>query len=107
LGAAVKADGPTVVENIGAGRNVNKADRAESELGGECASNERQTADKATFQNAPETGDAVREHDAIDPKLHIGMIVADMEQAANRGILRNPGRLQQDFFDRLIIALGE
>jgi hypothetical protein len=35
------------------------------------------------------------------------MIVADVEQAADRGIWRNPGRLQQDFFDRLIDALGE
>src|SRR5262249_594203 len=82
LRTPVKTDSPTVVKNVGTGRNINQANRAQPELGGERSSDERYIADEAAFQNAPETGDAVGEHDAIDPKLHVGVIVADMKQAA-------------------------
>jgi hypothetical protein len=65
------------------------------------------TRDKAGLQNTPKAGDAIGKHDAVDPELHIGVIVADMEQAARRGILRDAGRLQQHFLDRLVGALGQ
>ena len=105
--AAVRADAAAVVEDVVPGRDVDEADRAEPELGRQRAGDEGDSADQIGFQNTPKAGDAVGQHDAVDPELHIGVIVADMEQAARRGILRDPGRLQQHFLDRLVDALGQ
>ena len=57
-------------------------------------------------QNAAEAGDAVGQHDAVDAELHVGVIVADVDRAAGRGILRHAGRLQQHFLDRALVPCG-
>jgi hypothetical protein len=75
-------------------------------LGWQRAGDEGDSADQIRFQNTPKAGDAIGEHDAVDPELHVGVIVADMEQAARRGILRDPRCLQQHFLDRQVDALG-
>ena len=100
MGAAVKADAAAVVESVGAGGDVDKADCAQAEFGRQRAGDQRHTPDQAGFENAAEAGDAVGEHDPVDTELHIGVIVADVEQAAGRRILRDAWRLQQHLFDR-------
>ncbi len=44
---------------------------------------------------------------AIDAELQIGVVVADMEEAAGRGVLRDAGELQQDSLDRGVVAAGK
>ena len=84
-----------------------ESDRAQAELRRQRAGDQRNGADQAGVQNAAEAGDAVRQHHAVDAELHIGVIVADVEAAAGRGILRHAGRLQQHLLDRRIGALRQ
>ena len=44
-------------------------------------------ADQVGVQNTAEAGDAVGQHNAVDTVLNIGVIVADVQQAAGRRIL--------------------
>ena len=104
--AAVEADAAGIVEGIGAGGDVDQADRAHAELGRQRAGDQRDGADQAGVQDAAEAGDAVGQHDAVDAELQVGVIVADVEEAARRGILRHAGRLQQHFLDRVLLPCG-
>ena len=61
-------------------------------------------ADQRGIEKRAEAGNAVRQHDAVDADLHIGVLVADVKAAAGGGILRHAGRLQEYLFDRLIVA---
>ena len=105
--AAVEAHSAGIVERVGTGGDVDEADRAHAELCRQRAGDERHAADQVGIENAAEAGDAVGQHDAVDAELHIGVIVADMEKTARRGILRHAGRLQQHLFDRRVGALRQ
>ena len=56
VAAAVEAHAAAVVKGVGAGGDVDQADRAQAEFGRQRAGDERHTADKAGFQNAAEAG---------------------------------------------------
>ena len=107
LTAAVKADLTAVVENVGAGRDVDEADSAQAVFGRERAHDQGDTADPAGVENAAEAGQAVGQHHAIDAKLHVGVIVAHVKEPACGGVLRHPRGLQQDFLHRLVVAAGK
>ena len=104
LTAAVNADLAAIVENIGAGRDVDQPDRPQAIFGRERADHQAETADPAGVENAAEAGRAVRQHHAVDAELQIGVVVADVEEAAGRRILRDAGELQQDALDRCVVA---
>ena len=106
LTAAVDADLTAVIENVGAGRDVDQADGAQAIFGRQRAHNQGDAADPAGVKNAAEAGQAVGQHHAIDAKLHIGVVVAHVQKAARGGILRHPGGLQQDFLDRVLSPPG-
>src|SRR5579862_5318757 len=59
--AAVKADTPRIVENIGARGDVDQAGGAQAELRRQRAGDERNAADPAGAQNAAEAADPVRQ----------------------------------------------
>jgi hypothetical protein len=107
LTAAVKADRSAVVEDVGAGRDVDQPHSSQPEFGRERAHNQGDAADPAGVENAAEAGETVGQHYPVDAKLHIGVIVADVQQSAGRRILRDAGRLQQDSLDRGIVAAGQ
>ncbi len=107
LTAAVNADLAAIVENIGAGRDVDQPDRPQAIFGRERADHQAETADPAGVKNAAEAGRAVGQHHAIDAELQIGVVVADVEEAAGRRILRDAGELQQDALDRCVVAAGK
>ena len=92
------------VEGIVAGLDVEHARRAQAELCRQRAGNQRYVADQRGIEKRAEAGNAVRQHDAVDADLHIGVLVADVKVAAGGGILRHAGGLQEYLFDRLIVA---
>ena len=61
---------------------------------------------KLGVKNTAEASDAVGQHHAVDAELHVGMIVADMQGAAGRGILRHARRLQQPFSTGALVPCG-
>ncbi len=105
--AAVVADAAGIVEDVVARGDVDEAYRAHTVLGRQRAGDQRHAADQARIQNTAEAGDAVRQHDAIDAELHVGMIVAHVDRSARGGILRHARRLQQDLLDRGVGALRQ
>ena len=107
LTTAVKADLTAVVENVGAGRDIDQADGSQAVFGRERAHDQGDAADPAGVENAAEAGQAVGQHHAIDAILHVGMIVADVKEPACGGVLRHPRGLQQDFLHRLVVAAGK
>ena len=107
LTAAVNADLAAIVENIGAGRDVDQPHRPQAIFGRERADHQAEAADPAGVENAAEAGRAVGQHHAIDAELQIGVIVADVEEAAGGGVLRDAGELQQDLLDRRVVAAGK
>ena len=106
VAAAVEAHAAAVVEGVGAGGDVDQADRAQAEFGRQRAGDERHAADQAGFQNAAEAGHAVGQHNAIDAELHIGVIVAHMDEAAGGGIPRVPGACNSTFSTVLALPCG-
>ena len=92
------------VEGIIAGLDVEHARGAQAELCRQRAGNERYVADQRGIKKCAETSHAVRQHDAVDADLHVGVLVADVKVAARGGILRHAGGLQEYLFDRLIVA---
>ncbi len=82
MAAAIDADPAGVVEGVRPGLDVQHARRAQAVLRRQCAGQERQAADDAGVEDLPEGTDTVRQHDAVDAKLKIGVLVADMELAA-------------------------
>ncbi len=85
--------------------NVDKPRRAQPILRRQRAGDERQRADEARVHDLREAGHAVGQQDAIDPILQIGVLVADMQAAARRRILRDARGLQQHLVERRLIAL--
>ena len=101
--AAIDAD-RAAVEGIVAGLDVEHARGAQAKLRRQRAGNQRYVADQRGIKKRAEAGNAVRQHDAVDADLHIGVLVAHVKAAAGGGILRHAGGLQEYLFDRLIVA---
>ena len=101
--AAIDAHSPAV-EGIVAGLDVEHAGGAQAKLRRQRAGDERYVADQRGIEKRAEAGNAVRQHDAVDADLHIGVLVANVKAAAGGGILRHAGSLQEYLFDRLIVA---
>ena len=64
-------------------------------------------ADETAVENLAEARDAIGKKDAVDPILNVGVLVANMERAGRRGILRKSGGLQQNLVERRIVALRQ
>ena len=101
--AAINAN-CAAVEGIVAGLDVEHARGAQAELRRQRAGDQRHVADQRGIQKRAEAGHAVRQHDAVDADLHIGVLVAHVKAAASCGILRHAWGLQEYLFDRLIVA---
>ncbi len=105
VAAAVNADAAGIVERVRSGLDVENAGRAQAILRGQRARQQRQIADDAGIEDLSEGADAVGQHDAVDPILKIAVLVADMQFAAGRGVLRDAGQLQQGLVQRRVVAL--
>ena len=103
--AAINADLAAAVEGAAFGGDVDDAGRVQAVLRGQRAVDHRDIADQAAVEHLAEAGNAVWQQHAVDPVLHVGVFVAQMQRAAGRRILRKSGRLQQNFFDRSVVAL--
>src|ERR1700679_2358017 len=104
--AAIHADGAAVVEKIAARGDVDETHRSQPVFGRQSAGDQRHAADKTAVEDTAEPGNTVRQQYPVDPVLNVGVIVADTQQAAGCGILRDAGGLQQYLLDRRIGALG-
>ena len=104
--AAVDAD-RAAVEGIVAGLDVEDARGAQAKLSRQRAGDQRHVADQRGVEKRAEAGNAVRQHDAVDANLDIGVLIANVKTSAGGGILRHAGSLQEYLFDGLIIAPGK
>ena len=95
------------IEGIVAGLDVEDAGSAQAELRRQCAGNECHIADQRGVEKRAEAGHPVRQHDAVDADLHIGVLVAHVNAAAGGRVLRHAGGLQKYLFDGLIFASRE
>ena len=107
VAAAIDADAAAVVEGVGLGLDVEHARRAQAILRRQRAGDQRQAADDAGVDDLAERADAVRQHDAVDAVLEIGVFVADVQVAAGGGILRYARRLQQRLVERGVGTLRQ
>ncbi len=105
VAAAIDADAAAVVEGIRLGLDIEHAGGAQAVLRRQRAGEQRHAADDPGVDDLPERADAVREHDAVDAVLQVGVLVADMQRAAGGGILGHAGRLQQHLVERRIGSL--
>src|SRR5215471_21552981 len=80
--AEVVIDAARIVENVRARRQVDNAGRAQSVFCRQRTGHQRQATDKIGIQNAAETADAVRQKNAVDAILRVGMIVTHMQKTA-------------------------
>ena len=101
--AAIDARSPAV-EGIVAGLDVEHARGAQAKLRRQRAGDQRHVADQRGVEKRAKAGNTVRQHDAVDANLHIGVLVAHVKAAAGGRILRHAGRLQEYLFDGLIVA---
>src|SRR6516162_670598 len=85
--AEIIIDAAGIVENVVAGGEVDETDGAQSVFGGKRADDQRSAADEPGVKDAAKTGNAVRQHHAVDAELHIGMIVTHVNEAACGRIL--------------------
>ena len=105
--AAIERDAAARRRGRRARDDVDKRGGAQPILRRQSAGDERHRAREAGLHQLRKAGDAVRQKNAVDAILHIGVLVADVEIAAGGGILRHAGRLQQNFFERRLIALRQ
>jgi hypothetical protein len=82
--AAVHAGAAGVVEGVAAGPDVEDAGGAQPVLRRQCAGDQRDIADQGGVEKRAEAADAVRQHDAVDADLHVGVLVAHVIGAAGR-----------------------
>jgi hypothetical protein len=107
VAAAVDADAAGIVEGVRLGLDVQHARGALAILRRQRAGNQGEAADDAGVEDLPEAADAVRQHDAVDAVLQIGVFVADVQFAAGGGVLRYAWGLQQHLVERGIGALRQ
>src|SRR5262245_274652 len=103
--AAIDADCATGVLRAAARLNVDQSTCTQTILCRKSASNERQTADKARFQQLAEARHPIRDHDAIDPVLKVGVLITYMHAPARGGIHGHARSLQQYLVERRMRAL--
>ena len=106
--AAVDADAAALLQRIAArGLDIDDAGGAQAELRGQRTGNQREAADKIGAENTAEARNTIREGDAVDAVLHIGVLIAYVDVAIDGAILRNAGRLQQDGVEWRVGARGQ
>jgi len=105
--AAIEADATAVVEGIRLGLDVDDTRRAQAVLGGQRAGDQRKVAYNAGVEDLAEGRDTVGELNAVDAILNIAVLVAHMQIAAGRRILRHAGSLQQHLVQTGIDALWQ
>src|SRR5262249_10450672 len=76
LAAAIEADGPGVVERGIAGLDVDEACGVEAVLRRQRTGDQLKAADEAGVEDLAKTRNAVRDLDAVDAVLHVGVLVA-------------------------------
>ena len=97
---------PELLKISRAGRHVDEADRAQPEFGRQRTGDQRQAADQIGVQNAAEAADAVRQNNAVDTILHIGMIVADVERPLAAESCETPGNCNSTFSTGALVPSG-
>ena len=107
MAAAIDADAAGIVEGVGLGLDVEDSSGAKAILRGQCAGQQGKTADDAGVEDLSEGADPVGEHDAVDAVLQVGVLVANMQFTACRGILRHAGKLQQHLVELRVAALRQ
>ena len=106
--AAVDADAAALLQRIAAlGLDVDDAGGAQAELRRQRAGDQRQAAGEIGIEHMTEAGNAVRQNDAVDAVLYVGVLVAHVDVAIDGTVLRNARRLQQHGVDRRVGALRQ
>src|SRR5579864_5014732 len=103
--AAVNADAATGKRGAVLGGDLDDTRGLQAVLGRQGTRDYRQSADKAGFENLPETGHAFRQQDSVDTILDVTVLVADVIVARSRGILGNARRLKQNISQFGVAAL--
>ena len=63
---------------------------------------------KLVSRNGPSAGNALRDHDAVDPDLYVGVFAAHVKAGiGNGGVVGHARHLQDDFVDRRIVGLRQ
>src|ERR1019366_5311749 len=94
--AAVNTDAAARLQRIPAlGLDVDDTGGAQAELRRQRPGDERERADEAGGKHMAEAGNAIGQDDAIDPVLHVSVLIAHVDVTIHGAILRNPGCLQQ------------
>ena len=104
--AAVHADGSAGIKRAAARLDVDDAGIAQSILRGKRAGDERKAADEAGVEDLAKAGNAIRDDDAIDAVLQVGVLIAHMQVATRGRIERDARSLQQDLIQRRVRSLG-
>ena len=65
----------------------------QAELRRQRAGDQREAAGEAGVEDVTEAGNAVGKDDAVDPVLHVGVLIAHVDVAIHGAILRNAGCL--------------
>ena len=106
--APIDADIAALLQRIAAfGLDVDDAGGAQAELCRQRAGDQRERADETRVEHVAETGNPVRQDDAVDPVLDVGVLVAHVNVAVHGAVGRNAGRLQQHRVDRRVRALRQ
>src|SRR5215831_10230478 len=105
--AAIDADRATRVLRTAARLNVDEPTGTQTVLCRKSAGDERQAADKTGLKQLSEARYAVRDDDAVDPVLEVGVLIADMQAAAGGGIHRHAWRLQEHLVERRVRPLRQ
>ncbi len=108
MAAAVHAHVAARIEGAALRLDVEDPGGAQPVLGGQRAGEQGDRAGQARAQAAGlgEQGRALRQHDAVDAVLHVAHLLAHVNAARARGILRDTRRLQQHPRQRIVLAAG-
>ena len=103
--AGVEVDVPARIE-CGLGGHVDHACGSQPVLCRQCPIEQVQVAYKTGFEYRTQRRNPVRQLDAVDPILHVGVLIAHVKiRIADCRIVGNAGGLQQQFVDRGVLAL--
>ena len=103
--AAAAAEHPhaaAVLKRIALGADVDDCCRAVAVLRWQCAGQDADAVGEARLERLAEAADRLRDDDAVDPVLDVGVVAAHVQLAI--GVLHDAGRLQDDLVDRRAVA---
>ncbi|VVC54709.1 hypothetical protein RHAL1_01609 [Beijerinckiaceae bacterium RH AL1] len=104
IAAPIEVDGRAGIVGAVARLDVDDAGRVEPVFRRQCTVEQRQLADEGRVEDLAEAGDPIRQQNAVDAVLRIGVLVADVEVAAARGVLADAGQLQQHRVECRVVA---